>query len=107
MVTNCLDAKHRTLQASGGEAANNGTAAAAGNYQSSGTSGAGVGRFPQGGGGTGSRPLGTAGKWFFGKGVESTAIATESNTLCHQSATAGGSVYNTYTSQKWNNKTQW
>lgn len=108
MITNCLDAKHRGRVTSGGQGANAGTSAAAGNFQSSGSSGAGAGRFPMGGGGTGSRPLGTAGKWFFGSAVESTAIATTSpTTLCHQSATAGGAVYNTYTSQKWNKKTQW
>ncbi|MBT1072507.1 CxxxxCH/CxxCH domain c-type cytochrome [Pelotalea chapellei] len=107
LVTNCLDAKHRGRVISGGEAANAGTSAAAGNNQSV-SSGAGVGRFPQGGGGNGSgKENATAGKWFFGKGVKSTAIATESNTMCHQSATAGGATYNTYTSQRWNKKTQW
>ncbi|RNC69410.1 MAG: CxxxxCH/CxxCH domain-containing protein [Desulfuromonadales bacterium] len=107
LVTNCLDAKHRGRVASGGHTANAGTSAAAGNFQSSGSSGAGVGRFPQGGGGTGSRPLATAGKWFFGKGVESTSIATESNTQCHNSATAGGATFNSYTTQFWNRKSPW
>ncbi|MBT1072496.1 CxxxxCH/CxxCH domain c-type cytochrome [Pelotalea chapellei] len=106
-VTNCLDAKHRGRVASGGNTANNGTNAAAGNTQSNGSSGAGAGRFPMGGGGTGSQPLGTAGQWFFGKEVESTTIGSTTQTLCHQSTTAGGATYNTYTSQKWNKKTQW
>ncbi len=111
MVTNCLDAKHRGQTTSGGQAANAGTSAAAGNNQV-GSSGAGAGRFPMGGSGGGSPlPLSTAKKWFFGAtfGVNpgSNVIATTTQTLCHQSGTAGGAVYNTYTSQKWNKKTQW
>ncbi|WP_281875311.1 CxxxxCH/CxxCH domain c-type cytochrome [Geobacter hydrogenophilus] len=106
LVTNCLDAKHRGRVALNGDTVNAGTTAA-GNNQSSGSSGAGVGRFPQGGGGTGSRPDSTAGKWFFGKGIETKVIATESNTQCHQSATAGGATFTNYTTQRWNSKSPW
>ena len=99
LVTNCLDVKHRGREASGGSMS-------APNAQSSGSSGAGAGRFPQGGGGTGSRPRSTAGKWFFGKAVESKLIGTTSQTLCHESGTAGG-VYNAGQEQLWNTKTPW
>ena len=111
MITNCLDAKHRGQVASGGEAANAGTTAAGGNSQV-GSSGSGAGRFPMGGSGGGSPlPLATAKQWFFGTAFTgkpgSTVLTTTTTTRCHQSATAGGATYNTYTSQKWNKKTQW
>jgi len=99
LVTNCLDIKHRGRAASGGSMS-------APQAQSSGSSGAGTGRFPQGGGGTGSRPKSTAGQWFFGKGVESKVTATQSQTLCHESTTAGG-TYNSGTEQLWNTKSPW
>ena len=106
LVTNCLDAKHRGRVATGGLTT---PGVSAVNSQSSGSSGAGAGRFPQGGTGYGKsgEPL-NPGPWFFGKSpaVESTNIATTSQTLCHQSATAGGSTY-TPEGQLWNTKTPW
>lgn len=98
LVTNCLDVKHRGRAASGGSMT--------GPASQSGSRGAGVGRFPQGGGGDGSSPLTTAGIWFFGKATQSTSITTNSQTLCHQSATAGGSTYS-QDGQLWNTKSPW
>ncbi|QVW34712.1 CxxxxCH/CxxCH domain-containing protein [Geobacter sulfurreducens] len=99
LVTNCLDVKHRGRAASGGSMT--------GPASQSGSQGAGVGRFPQGGGGTGDQPSGTnAGKWFFGNATQSTSITINSQTLCHQSATAGGSTYS-QDGQLWNTKSPW
>ncbi len=96
LVTNCLDAKHRGRGASGGNpTAQSGT----------GTSGAGQGRFPAGGGG--SNDLNSAinpGPWFFGTGQAgkpAAAIVT-----CHDDAQAGGTTYS-LGAEQWNNKTPW
>jgi predicted CXXCH cytochrome family protein len=99
LVTNCLDVKHRGRVTSSGSMD-------APYTQSRGSDGAGAGRFPQGGGGTGSRPRGTAHQWFFGKQVKSTAIASTSQTLCHQTATSGGATYSP-AGQLWNSKSPW
>ncbi|CAG0926530.1 hypothetical protein RHDC3_00070 [Rhodocyclaceae bacterium] len=112
LVTNCLDVKHRGRVASTGS-----MTTVLG--QNSGSSGGGLGRFPQGGGGTGSRPETTAGKWFFGKGVEvgsrtAATVVTESQTHCHQTATSGGTPpadgpppSSGYNQQYWNNRSPW
>ncbi len=105
LVTNCLDAKHRGGVASGG-------ATATGENATWFTSGSGKGRFPIGGGGyTGRASATNPGPWFFGKATtnqnSSPALTLTTQTQCHNTATAGGATYSSYTSQRWNNKSLW
>ncbi len=96
MVTNCLDAKHRSRSATGG----------AFSYDSAnGSRGAGGGRGPMGGGGSGNNAT-LEGPWFFCKN-SSPAQSTSSNIrTCHNVAGAAGSGTSDAL-QQWNNKTLW
>ncbi|MDA8429217.1 MAG: CxxxxCH/CxxCH domain-containing protein [Geobacteraceae bacterium] len=98
LVTNCLDAKHRGRLASGGVAPVS--------HSQSGSSGAGSGRFPAGGGGATGRSSATnPGPWFFGvsNGTSNSVPAVKS---CHDSATAGGATFSTG-AELWNTKSPW
>jgi hypothetical protein len=96
MIQNCLDWEHRGRVASGG------TQPAAA-QSLSGSKGSGTGRFPAGGGGTGSSkafvvPSGGVGPWFAGN-------TAKTLNQCHNVTNAGGTTYPG--SLQWNSKTPW
>lgn len=96
MVSNCLDSKHRGRVAAGG---------AFGNTSDSDNRGAGGGRGPMGGGGSGQNAINN-GPWFFSKNNPPTQSTTANVRTCHNVAGAGGSG-TTDSLQLWNTKTTW
>jgi hypothetical protein len=105
LVTDCLDVKHRGRVATSGTTHTQTT--------TSGSRGAGLGRFPVGGSYGHSRAASTAtnpGPWFFGQRMATTVTTTNLNTLqtqCHDGATAGGAWVTTGAEQLWNTKSTW
>jgi len=107
MITNCLDSSHR------GRVGQNGTVRTGANTYTGrqvGSAGAGIGRFPAGGGGYGSTggppdgwSSGAAGAYFFGNpGTSKTTPLTAAQMrACHDGSNT------TWPDEKWNSKTPW
>jgi len=106
LVTNCLDAKHRGRVTTGGQTTKLQTI-------TSGSRGAGLGRFAGGGAYGHTRNASTAtnpGPWFFGVRTTTVQVTTANlitTTQCHERGTANNGWTTNGSGELWNTKSTW